>query len=372
VRLPSNEAAPGVTNPPLRPRERVERALARALARLPERLQRALSGMPAIEADGERLDAHVQLVLALRRRRGQPRLVVPDARTARARFRRETQVFAPAPTAVGAVRDFTIPGPGGDIPVRHYVPPEGTRAPLTVYAHGGGFVIGDLDTHDEPCRLLCRHAGVHVLSVDYRLAPEHPFPAGLEDLRAALRWAHAHAAELGANRTRVTVGGDSAGGNLAAVACLLELTQGTPPVAQLLIYPAVDSETPRPSQRDFDRGWFLTQADRDGFEAAYLGGSGVHGDDPRVSPLLAPSLAGMPPALVVTAAFDLLRDEGEAFADALRWAGTEAGLLRIGGLGHGFLHMTGVTPAAKAATERIAREWRAFLDARLGPPSSLD
>src|SRR4051812_7456191 len=195
-----------MTIPPLRMRERVERAVARALARLPGRIPGVLSGMPAIEAAGERLDGHVQLVLALRRRRGQPGLVEPDASTGRARFRRETQVFAPtSPTAVAAVRDFSIPGPGGDLRVRHYTPAEGAGAPLTVYAHGGGYVIGDLDTHDEACRLLCRHSGVHLLSVDYRLAPEHPFPAGLDDVRAALRWAQANAALLGADPARVAV-----------------------------------------------------------------------------------------------------------------------------------------------------------------------
>ena len=347
---------------PIRLREHLQRVVARALGRLPAGVQVRLSGEPPVRVDELTLDPHVQIVRALRRRRGVPGLCEPSPEAGRARYRRESLVFRGPPTPVGTVRDFEIPGGAGPVRVRHYAPPstESPR-PLTVYLHGGGFVIGDLDTHDEPCRILCRHGAAHVLSVEYRLAPEHPFPAGLDDARAALRWARAHAAALGADSARVAIGGDSAGGNLAAVAARLATDEGRPPFAQLLIYPATDSETPRPSQALFGDGYFLSQADRDAFSRYYLEGTGIDGADPRVSPLHA-DLSGLPPALVVTAGFDMLRDEGEAYAEALRAAGSPARLLRVPGMGHGFIHMTGVTPAARAAMIQVARDWRALLD----------
>jgi acetyl esterase len=237
-----------------------------------------------------------------------------------------------------------------------------------VYLHGGGFVIGDVDTHDEPCRLLCRHAGTHVLSVDYRLAPEHPFPAALDDARAALRWARAHAAALGADASRVAVGGDSAGANLATVAARLAAREGAPPDAQLLVYPPTDGPTARPSRALFGDGWFLDRADRDAFMAHYTAGAGVGEEDPRISPLRAADLGGLPPALVVTAGFDILRDEGEAYAAALAAAGTPVRAYGEDALPHGFIHMTGVAPAAHRAVVRLAFEWRALLDPAVRPP----
>ncbi|HEX2191312.1 MAG TPA: alpha/beta hydrolase [Longimicrobiaceae bacterium] len=350
----------------LRLADRVQRLAARGLARLPAGVLVRLSGEPPL-TDGElRLDPHVQLVRALRKRRDGQGLCEPTPEAGRRRYRRETLAFAGPPTPVGAVRDFEVAGPGGPLRLRHYAPAGDGPRPLTVYLHGGGFVIGDLDTHDEPCRLLCRHGGTHVLSVDYRLAPEHPFPGALEDARAALRWAREHAAALGADPARVAVGGDSAGGSLAAVAARLAGEEGGAPAAQLLVYPATDSVTPRPSQALFGDGFFLDQADRDAFSRHYLAGTGVDGTDPRVSPLLAPDLSGLPPALVVTAGFDLLRDEGEAYAGALRAAGSPARLLRVPGQGHGFIHLTGINPDARAAMVRVAREWGALLDS---PPS---
>ena len=335
--------------------------VARLLARLPPRLQVALSGESPLSVDGQTLDPHVQLVRALRRRRGRGGLCEPTPEVARRIFRRECVLFRGSVTPVGSVRDFDIPGPGGPLRMRHYAPEAREPRPLTVYLHGGGYVIGDLDTHDEACRILCRHASVHLLSVDYRLAPEHAFPAALDDTLAALRWAQAHAAELGADPARVAVGGDSAGGNLAAVASQLN-ARDRPPFAQLLIYPPTDSETRRPSQTLFSDGYFLSQRDRDDFARHYLEGTGVTGDDPRVSPLFAPDLSGLAPALVVTAGFDILRDEAEAYHAALAAAGATARLTKLTAHGHGFLHMTGVSPGARAAMVRVAEDWRALLE----------
>ncbi|HEX8392974.1 MAG TPA: alpha/beta hydrolase, partial [Longimicrobium sp.] len=336
---------------------RGEVLVGRLMPRLPPGMAVRLSGEPAVTADGRTLDAHVQLARSVRRRRGSHGLCEPSLDVARARYRHETLVFQWRRTPVARVRDGVIRGPGGPLRLRHYVPDGTGPAPLTVYLHGGGFTIGDLDTHDEPCRILCREAGMHVLAVDYRLAPEHPFPAALQDATAALRWAQAHAAELGADPARVGIGGDSAGANLATV--IARETRGdAPPAAQLLIYPPTDGVTPRPSQALFGRGYFLDQADRDAFDGFYLGGTGVGLADPRVSPAYADDLSGMAPALGVTAGFDLLRDEAEVYFDAMERAGTPVRRIHVPAHGHGFVHMTGVSPGAHAAMVRIARAWR--------------
>lgn len=352
---------------PFRFAERIERLAARVLVRLPGHWHVRMSGSPPVTADGLTLDPHVQLIRVLRQRRNRHGLCDPDLEQARARYRRESLLFRGPVTPLGAVRDFTIAGDGGPLPVRHYAPAADGPQPLTVYLHGGGFTIGDLDTHDEACRILCAEGRIHVLSVEYRLAPEHPFPAALDDARAALRWAQAHAAELGADPARVAVGGDSAGGNLAAVVSI-DTRGDAPPAAQLLIYPVTDTKNARPSQQLFGEGYFLSNADRAAFTRHYLEGTGTAERDWRVSPLYAADLSGLTPALVVTAGFDMLRDEGEAYAEALRSAGSPARLARVDAHGHGFLHMTGVSPGARAAMVQVARDWRAVLD---GDPHPL-
>jgi acetyl esterase len=340
--------------------ERLQGFAARALGRLPAGAQLRLSRRPPVEVDGQRLDPCLQLVISLNRKRVRHGLCEPDPVTARARFRREIEIFGGPKTRVGPVRDFEIPGAAGSLRVRHYAPPA-ESSDLLVYLHGGGFVIGDLETHDEPCRLLCLHARTHVLSVEYGLAPERPFPAGLDDAVAALRWARSNAETLGADPSRVSIGGDSAGGNLAAAAAQLTKDEGAP-AAQLLIYPATDSvKEERPSKGLFGRGFFLARTDCDAFFDHYTGGTGARRDDPRVSPLRAEDLSGLAPALVVTAGFDYLRDEGDAYARKLKEAGGVVAWRRFDSLGHGFIHMTGVCPAARAALVRIASDWRALL-----------
>jgi acetyl esterase len=342
-------------------RDRARCLAMRAMAHLPDRVKIWLSGTPPVIVDGQQLDPQLQLLRSIRRRRGMPGLLEPTVAAGRARYRRETLAFRGPMTKVAAVRDLEIAGPSGPLRARHYAPDDGEGAPLTVYFHGGGFVIGDLDTHDEPCRILCHYAGVHVLSVEYRLAPEHPFPAALEDATAALAWAQANAATLGGDPTRVSIGGDSAGANLSAVVCCLT-SRGKPPLAQLLIYPPTDGTTPRRSYELFGEGFFLSAKDRAAFGRYYAAGATPH-DDARRSPLRASDLSNLPPALVITAGFDPLRDEGEAYAQALATAGTVTRLEKYPSLGHGFIHMTGVCPAARRAMLSIAREWRALLDA---------
>jgi len=238
------------------------------------------------------------------------------------------------------VDPVTIPGPAGTIAARHYRPAGDGPAPLLVFFHGGGFVFGDLETHDAACRLICRDAEVHVLSIDYRLAPEHKAPAAVEDCYAAYVWALENATQLGADPDRVAVGGDSAGGCLAAVVTQLARDAGVRlPVLQWLIYPVTDLRGNSTSRTMFADGFLLTKRNMEWFKDAYVAGSGLEVTDPRVSPLLADDLAGLSPALVVTAGFDPLRDEGEQYAEKLRAAGVTVDARRMGPMTHAFLNM---------------------------------
>jgi acetyl esterase/lipase len=358
-------ADPGVQ---LTPRERLEYRVARALDALPPSLQLRLSGKPPVTLDGDTLAPETQLMLSLLERRGEPPMETLSPEEARRSRGHLARVYAGPPTPVGAVRDLTIEA---DVPLRarHYAPDErGGPHPLLVFFHGGGFLFGDLETHDGLCRLLCRHAGAHVLAVDYRLAPEHPFPAAVDDARAALRWAHENAHRLGADPRRVGVAGDSAGGNLAAVVSQLAAHDGGPaPVLQLLIYPATDLLERRRSRELFGEGFLLTDAEMNWFEANYLGPDKANAEDPRASPLRAHDLSGLAPALVITAAFDPLRDEGEEYAGALRAAGTPTTLRRFPGFIHAFVSITGVSRRAREAVIEIAGSTRAMF-AAASPP----
>jgi len=350
----------GVT---LTARERVEYRVARALAALPPSVQLRLSGKPAVSIDGDTLAPEAQLTLSLLERRGEPPTETLSPEQARSSRRRLAAVYGGRPEPVGAVSDVEIDtGAGTRLRARHYETAErGDARPLLVYYHGGGFLFGDLDTHDRVCRLLCKHAGASVLAVDYRLAPEHPFPAAVEDARAALHWAFENADRLRVDGRRIGVAGDSAGGNLAAVAAQLAARDGGPaPALQLLIYPATDFSRRRRSRELFGVGFLLTDSEMDWFERNYLGADLAHPLDPRASPLLAEDLSGLAPALVVTAAFDPLRDEGEEYAEALRAAGTPTLLRRFPGFIHAFVSTTGVSPRARDAVIEIAGATRAL------------
>lgn len=257
--------------------------------------------------------------------------------------------------AVASTEDITVPGAASSVPARIYRPQATGPLPTVAYFHGGGYVIGDLATHDNMCREICRGTQAVVVSVAYRLAPEHPFPAGIGDAVAATRWIVAHANELGGNGT-VAVAGDSAGGNFAAVVTQQLRDAGTPLAAQFLIYPAVDhAAAVYPSIEQNAKGYFLELDTMAWFIQHYLGG---HTDtmDPRLAPLQARSLADLPPAVVVTAEFDPLRDQGAAYAQALRAAGGQAQLVEGPGMVHGFFDMGRWSPAAQALiTHSIAR-----------------
>ncbi|MET0342421.1 MAG: alpha/beta hydrolase [Polyangiales bacterium] len=334
--------------------ERFEHTVARNVVQLASKVPEFVLRRWARVVDGARLHPEAQLLLKLQSLSGVKRLGGIDPTLLRTRMRRDARVHAGAVIPVGAVRDLTIPGAAGPLEARHYAPRAHARPrPIIVFFHGGGFVTGDLDTHDRPCRALCRELDVHVLSVAYRLAPEHPFPAAVDDAQAALRHAQQHAADYGADPERVVIAGDSAGGNLAAVATLLAVRAGEPaPVLQILLYPTVDSIEERPSVSLFGEGFFLTKQDILWFREQYARGHDL--GDPRLSPLRAPDLTGMPPAIIITAGFDPLRDEAEDYAERLRAAGNQVDLYRVPDQIHGFINFGSLSDAAHAAIVRVA------------------
>ena len=308
---------------------------ARWMPAIPDAAKRLVARSTII--DGNVLDPTLQLTLAAMKISGEEGLTARDeVGYSRERIRQTALTIDRNPIPVGAVSDLSIPGAAGDIAARHYRPENDVVCPLLMYFHGGGWVVADLDTHDNLCRLICRDAGIHVLSVDYRLAPEHPAPAGLDDAYAAYRWALEHGADLGTRPGAVAVGGDSAGGNLATVVARRGRDDGVPAAMQLLLYPVTDLQGGTRSMTLFATGFFLTAHDMDWCREQYLGGSQLDASDPRVSPLLAEDLAGLPRALVVTAGFDPLRDEGEAYAERMRDAGVNVDLRRMSSLIHAF------------------------------------
>ena len=310
------------------------------------------------------LDPQAQEVINLVIKSGRPAYNTLSPKEARQLFRETRPASTPTPAEIGAVRNLSADGPGGPIPLRLYRPagvPATTALPVLVYYHGGGWVIGDLDTHDVQCRQITAEAGIAVVAVDYRLAPEHKFPAAIDDAWAATRWVVAHGAELGIDGRQLAVGGDSAGGNLAAVVALMAREARGPAIAlQILMYPVTDVGAESKSYRDFAEGYMLTRDGMRWFTNHYLKAP-ADAQDWRVSPLRASSVAGLPPALVITAGFDPLRDEGAAYATRLSDAGVQVDYINYGGMIHGFMPMGKLIATGNRATSHVAASLRQAL-----------
>jgi acetyl esterase len=303
------------------------------------------------------LDPQAKSYLDLLANLGAPPLHSLQAPQARIAYKKARAIAQPAPPPVAAVEALVADWPGGKIALRGYRPIGSNPAdvlPVLLFMHGGGWTIGDLDTHDVVCREIGNRARCAVISVDYRLAPEHRFPAAVDDAVAAARWVAAHAKQLSIDPRRIAVGGDSAGGNLAAVAALILRDAGGPPLAlQLLIYPATDFRANTASHKENGSGYLLTREAIDYFSGCYLSGP-QDITDWRASPALAASFRELPPAFILTAGYDPLRDEGAQYAQLLRDAGVAVEYVCFDAQIHGFITMSKVIDAAGLAFDRCA------------------
>ncbi|RIL06891.1 MAG: lipase [Proteobacteria bacterium] len=306
------------------------------------------------------LDPQARFVLDQIAAQGELDLTNLSPAEARQQFEKMRVPFPGEPVA--SCEDRVLPGPAGEIPVRVYVPEGAAKpAPAIAYFHGGGWVIGGVDTHDNFCRALANRTRAIVVSVDYRLAPEHRHPAAAEDCYAATRWIAEHGAEIGADGARIAVAGDSAGGNLAAVVSLMARDRGGPALRhQVLTYPVTDADFERASYRDNAEGYLLTRKGMQWFWDHYVPDA-ARRSDAYAAPQRAATLAGLPPATVITAEYDPLRDEGEAYAARLREAGVATTLTRYDGQIHGFVGLFELFDAGKQALEAMSAALREAL-----------
>ncbi|WP_435770176.1 alpha/beta hydrolase [Nocardioides sp. SYSU DS0651] len=342
----------------MRARTAVEAAGLKALMGMPERAQRLLAGRP-VHLDGQTLATDLQLMLRLQAI-ARPRDEQVPVADMRRNLRQESGIVG-GQQRIGAVRDLEVAGR----PARHYLPshpatPRSTPGPLLVFYHGGGFMEGDVDSHDAPCRFLAERSGVPVVSVSYRLAPEHKLPAAHDDAYEAFRWVRDHADQLRADPQRIAVGGDSAGANLAAWAAISAARDGLPVAWQLLVYPCADGLRDGESVRLFGEGFYLTREFIERADLSYTNDLSERADE-RLSLVRAELPAGLAPAYVATAGFDPLRDEGEDYARRLAEAGVDVELTRFPDQVHGFLNILNVGRTSRAAVTEIAGRMRAAL-----------
>jgi acetyl esterase len=343
---------------PLPLKIRIESRFLNSMLGVPPTVLRRLAGKP-ITIEGTTLDAEPQLMLRLDRLTGTPEMASVPIPQGRRIFNRGSRVIGGS-LPIGAVEDLTAPGADGPLPARLYTPTSLVEhvetTPLLVYFHGGGWIYGDLDSHDGLCRFLAEQAGVKVLSVAYRLAPEAPFPDAVDDCAAAYAHIAAHAEDFGADPERLAVGGDSAGGNLAALIALDAAEKGLPLAFQLLIYPATDFSRTMPSQAQYGEGLILTEEFMNLAADTYL--NGADEKDPRASVRFADVPAGVAPAYVAIAGFDVLRDEGEAYAHKLQDVGVAVEVEHFPDMLHGFVNVVGVGRTQRAAATRVGEALR--------------
>ncbi|PWR18975.1 alpha/beta hydrolase [Zavarzinia compransoris] len=339
----------------------IEKILVSILVRLPRSWLVKMAGGRPVMIEGKTLDPQLQFLLALAAKR--PAIETLPVSGARQLYRDMAYTFGGGARGMARVEERRAPGPYGDIPLRLYVPndlPPGP-APTLVYFHGGGFVIGDLESYDRVCRYLADAARCQVLSVDYRLAPEHRFPVAIEDCLAVWRHVTADPGDYGADPARIGVGGDSAGGHLSAVVSQQAKAAGLPlPRHQLLIYPVTDVSREWASHETYAEGFLLTKAAMHWFMGHFLPDDADR-TDARVSPLKADSMDGLPAATVIIAGFDPLQDEGRAYAAALAGAGVAVKVLEFDTLTHGFVSLPGVVGSADRALQEISSAIRANL-----------
>lgn len=332
----------------------LQKTILKSLLKLPDRVLVALAGGKPLETGGRRMDARLQFMDRAAKRRPGLHTLTPQA--ARAAMREGLALVDAPPQAGVKIRRERIPGPDGFLTIRLYEPQAtGKTGPGLVYFHMGGCVLGDLDTSDSFCATLAGAGKITVMSVDYRLGPEHKFPAAYDDAVSAFRWARKYARRLGMDEARLGVAGDSAGGNLSAAVCQALKASGEPqPKVQVLIYPAVDWASETPSMQTYGEVYTLPAPLMTWMRAHYLARE-EDALDPRVSPLRARDLSGLAPAIVATAGFDPLADQGFAYAQALSAAGVKVRYRIYENLAHAFTAMAGAVPAAAAANLEIAR-----------------
>ncbi|GAK45578.1 alpha/beta hydrolase domain-containing protein [Tepidicaulis marinus] len=339
----------------------LQRLIVRALMKLPEGVILKMAGGEPVEIDGNIMDPRVQLLAAQGAK--QPSMAAMSPAEARETSSAGLAMLDDAPRRGVSILNRTIPGPAGEIPVRIYRPSDkqNEALPGIVYYHMGGWVIGDLETCNHFCSVLADECGAAVMSVDYRLAPEHVFPASIEDALAAYEWAVANGAEIGMDTSKIAVGGDSAGGNMAAVVCQeVKRKGGQQPAAQLLIYPATDPTDKGGSMQSCAECYPLTKEIMDYFLDHALPDKSKE-SDPRVAPALSDDLSGLAPAIVATAGFDPLRDQGEAYANKLKAAGVDTLYRCYTSLAHAFTAMSGTVPEARRACIELARDLKRHL-----------
>ncbi|MEJ1970766.1 MAG: alpha/beta hydrolase [Rhizomicrobium sp.] len=287
---------------------------------------------------------------------GGPKMSEAGAPGGREQFVALMQMVGPRDVPVGKTQNLTVPGPAGPIPIRVYTPVAagGEPMPALIYFHGGGFVIGSVETHDGLCRLMANEGGFRVIAVEYRLAPEHKYPAAVDDAFAAVGWVAANAADIGVDANRIAVGGDSAGAALAAVCAQLAKAKGIPLDAQLLLFPVVQVGELTASLKEFAVGYFLEKDTLDWFYDSYLPAD-ADKSDPRISPLRAKDLSGLPAAYIMLGGFDPLHDEGMQYADRLRAAGVKVTVADHSDMVHCFIYLQSVLPQAHAALTEAAK-----------------